>query len=554
MNPNNQGTNTRNLTKDQFEQLRNSDLAQFNQLIDKSKKSSSNHNINSQININSNNNMNNSKNSVEYFSNIQNNIEHQFSQDQKNNLNNFTDRTNYHPTSIPKELAKHHEISSQNFNKIINNNYNTFDNFSYPQSTTNIDDSLVSNTSQNLNLNDKNTSNNSNKLNNNISNSVTFNFNKIENQQSTSNNNEEVSKNFLNRQSDYSSSNLNRPIDMSQIESPKTLHQNDISKSILVNNQNNTKSYIANTMPEIRQQQIYLAEIGQKRQLSNLIYQSILKTYQTISNNDISEFQIQELLEREQITDTSDKLKIKSFVANLKLLISRNKEITNNPTTGFISDDRLFEKNTKKITHYLLLDSRDRDCKVWPQINHFGFSFGGKSVLSLDDNYEYQGYINRTFNNVISAELLELIIPINHSNGDYYQNYPYLILDIPQFNNTYSGSNQSIENCFAKISFNKVIGNYAYYYAPHNNYIIKNFNPRINLSRIEIKIKKPNGQLFNFSEEITDDGVKESDKCQDLDPEIKDIIDNSNKYYDFNICIVFKIICIDKSLDTMFLN
>ena len=134
---------------------------------------------------------------------------------------------------------------------------------------------------------------------------------------------------------------------MSQIESPKTLHQNDISKSILVNNQNNTKSYIANTMPEIRQQQIYMAEIGQKRQLSNLIYQSILKTYQTITNNDISEFQIQELLEREQITDTSDKVKIKGFVANLKLLITKNKENAINSTTGFISDDRLFEKNTK---------------------------------------------------------------------------------------------------------------------------------------------------------------------------------------------------------------
>ena len=55
----------------------------------------------------------------------------------------------------------------------------------------------------------------------------------------------------------------------------------DYSKELL-NNQNNTKSYIANTMPEIRKQQIYIAEIGQKRQLSNLIYQSILKTYQSI--------------------------------------------------------------------------------------------------------------------------------------------------------------------------------------------------------------------------------------------------------------------------------
>lgn len=334
---------------------------------------------------------------------------------------------------------------------------------------------------------------------------------------------------------------------------------------------------VSSQPPIIDRTQSYTPEIGNKRRLSSSIYQSLIKTYKNIGHQFITQIEIEQLLDRHQLTNKDDKNKIKEFVALLKTIINNNMTISEQSSNGLISDDHLFEKDTKENVYNLLLDTKDRDKKTYPNINHFSFSFGGHNVFSRDK--ENVGYINRNFNNVKCAELLEVIIPRETEKGDKYQLYPYLLIDIEEFGNTFQGTNESLSSAFGKISFGKVIGNYAYYNAPKDNQLIKYFNPRISLSKMTIRIKKPDGQLFNFgkytldhsnidlclnkislnsieNEHTNNKSVSNSENNHKERVLVGDILgtDNLPGKIESNITLLFKINCLQRSLDTMFLN
>lgn len=494
MNKDIQGQDTRNDTKDKFQTNREQNMTDFLNNLNQGRNTYFNNPPNNYIT----NPIEKPQQNLDYFSSIQNNIEKSFKKDETDNkLNQNANIPNYS------------QISSTNFNKMVSNNYNTFENFIVPQSTTG----------------------------------------------------------FIS--SDIKLKEIENKIDPINIKNdrPKEIHKGVLENSSLLQD---TKSIIIpNTAPEIDRTQSYMAEIGEKRQLSNIIYNSLLRTYSSINNNTVTEFQIQELLERENINDSNDKQKIKSFVTNLKLLINKNVNISSHKNIGIISDDCLFEKETKNMTYYLLLDTNDRDMQTWPDINKFGFSFGGHNVFSKDT--KNVGYIERNFSNVRSAELIELIIPRLTEGGDNYQLYPYLLLDIEEFGNIYQGTNQHSSSAFGKISFDKTIGNYAYYSSPENNHLIKYFNPRISLNKITIKIRKPDGNLFNFGKYIIDPSTNSTiiidskpvinvpviedetyreilESCDEIKEHIKEIKLESN------ISISFKLVCIQRSLETMFLN
>ena len=342
-------------------------------------------------------------------------------------------------------------------------------------------------------------------------------------------------------------------------------------------------SPVSNQPPVIDRGQSYIPEIGNKRRLSNTIYQSLIKTYKNIGYQFISQIEIEQLLDRHELNGDDNKNKIKEFVSLLRSLINKNMSISQQASNGLISDDHLFEKDTKENVFNLLLDTKDRDKKTYPFINHFGFSFGGHNVFARDK--ESVGFINRSFNNIKCAELIEVIIPRETENGDRYQLYPYLLIDIEEFGNTFQGTNESLSNAFGKISFGKVIGNYAYYNAPKDNQLKKYFNPRISLSKITIRIKKPNGELFKFGKYIldhsnisviysssgkipqdpheihhTDNTDPNTGSNSEESPQEEDLIDkllNSDNLpgkIESNITLLFKINCLQRSLDTMFLN
>ena len=103
------------------------------------------------------------------------------------------------------------------------------------------------------------------------------------------------------------------------------------------------------------------------------------------------------------------------------------------------------------------------------------------------------------------------------------------------------------------------IGNYRYFKAEKGNQIIKFFNPRIALNKITLKITTPDGKLINFGKSILIENKDNNHKLNNLDDD--DIINEKSKQKNiteddgaiFN-SFIFKITCIQRSLDTMYLD
>lgn len=337
---------------------------------------------------------------------------------------------------------------------------------------------------------------------------------------------------------------------------------------------------ISNELPVPVLKESYRTEIEDKRRLSNTIYQSLMTNYSNLGHRFISQIEIEKLLDKYKLNDKDDKNKIKEFVSLLKTMINRNMNIIEQSSENLFSNNHLIEKNTKENIYNLLLDTKDRDYKTYPDINYFSFSFGSHNVFSRDK--ESVGYINRNFNNIKCAELIEVIIPRETENGDKYELYPYLLIDIEEFGNTFQGTNESLSSAFGKISFGKVIGNFAYYTAPKDNQLMKYFNPMISLSKMTIRIKKPDGQLFNFGKYVLDHSnmsfiytklgktspktneiihsdnmnISESSKIEKNSPDdnlIDKTLENDNipEKIESNATFLFRISCLQKPIETI---
>lgn len=333
----------------------------------------------------------------------------------------------------------------------------------------------------------------------------------------------------------------------------------------------------------------YLAEIGDKRKFSNLLLQSISKTFKNFKMTESIEILINNLLEK---FDINDKVQLKFFSQELKKIISEKPNITNKINMDKkispynITSESLYEKDTKDIEYIITINSGNRNKQIWKHSNDFTIFFGPDSNIHFQDILDQEkdkmnkediinltntnsvdssndkGYINRSFNNIKSIELLEVILPnyntnysatINHklssdeiAQPDNYDNFPYIILEFEEIGGLYEGTSNELCNAFALLSYCEKQGNFRYYRFNQNNRIIKYYNPRIGLNKLNIKIKKPYPIKFpDYSEEVKlfDFGIlKKDDDYGHISYEIP------------NISLTFKITCIHKSLDSMYIN
>lgn len=382
----------------------------------------------------------------------------------------------------------------------------------------------------------------------------------------------------------------------------KNIKVTTVKKNIDLDKSNFNSSSINNTGPQ------YVPEISKKRTIGNIVYNNIIKSFNNIKKHHIAEYEIDHLLQKYNIIDDKgiiDKTEITSFVKELKQTISEN---SNKEKDLIIQEDTLFEKETKDIDYLISIDSSDRDKQIWKNPSHYRINFGpDNNLFNSNDSKAYKptkGYINRTFNNIKSIELLEAIIPkCLDKNGTDLFIYPYLILEIEEFGSMYEGTNNTTNKAFARLNFDKIIGNYRFFKADNNNKIIKFFNPRIALNRITLKLTKPNGELIDFGKSIILDSlcnssvsfdIKQNKKIYDLsnnnknacNSEKKDILDDdfkndlcldeNNDIVEENVepcwwpnqdintisedegaifnSFIFKITCIQRSLDTMYLD
>ena len=282
---------------------------------------------------------------------------------------------------------------------------------------------------------------------------------------------------------------------------------------------------------------IYIAEIGDKRRLSNIIFDSLKKTYNTYQN--LNEYEILHIINSLNINNNKwSKDNTKDFVKELKKKINEsqnikinNSNIEENNSYNIIQENELFERNTKEIDYYITIDSNDRDKDKWDNPNLYQIIFG-----PTNDPEKKNGYINQSFNNVQCVELIEAIIPRKTNSGTDYETLPYILLEISELGNVYQGTNDYLRKTFSQLTFDKVIGNYRYCTFSDNTKIKKIFNPRIALNKMTLKFLKPNGEIYDFGNYLEIEN----------DPGNKEILSNN--------ILTFKITCIQRSLDTMYLN
>lgn len=156
-------------------------------------------------------------------------------------------------------------------------------------------------------------------------------------------------------------------------------------------------------------------------------------------------------------------------------------------------------EKVKEVQKYLSINSSDRDWTLEPLRYKY-------SIHSLGDS---SGDLQRRYRNIESIAVGRVVIPEeiieNHSfNHDFSFAYPYLILQIDEFNDVYDGTNDNVRKAFSMLIFD------ACYKAPNGRgYIIlkpiqnekKRFYPvpLSSLGKLSVSLLKPNGQLFNKS-------------------------------------------------------
>ena len=159
-----------------------------------------------------------------------------------------------------------------------------------------------------------------------------------------------------------------------------------------------------------------------------------------------------------------------------------------------VSEDREFN-------YYIIIDSKDRDYTKNPNPNNFVIEFSPSSGPDAPTS----GYIDRGLGNIISMELLDVMVLNTSSLSDSSDagdaSYPYLLLNIDELGGNYLGTNTNLTKSFAILKDYSVTDSYKYYSMlgdASDMSTKKVFNPRINLTRLTVQILKQDGELFNF--------------------------------------------------------
>lgn len=149
------------------------------------------------------------------------------------------------------------------------------------------------------------------------------------------------------------------------------------------------------------------------------------------------------------------------------------------------------QSNLITKTHYVNIDSRDRDRVIYPSTNKF------KVMFEPSDNYNgaSTGYKHK---NVHSIKLKNITVP----NLNNVLDQAYLLLDISEFHNyhTVEGTNRSLQKAFTKIHLlettNAFAKNSLEFSAPSE--LIFEQSPLASLNSLTITILKPDGTPFVF--------------------------------------------------------
>jgi hypothetical protein len=166
-----------------------------------------------------------------------------------------------------------------------------------------------------------------------------------------------------------------------------------------------------------------------------------------------------------------------------------------------------FTPETRDFIYNIVIDSKDRDRTKYPNANYFVIDFSPANFNPASPESANTGFISRAFGNIISCEVLDVVMLHTADQSDSSDSaatnprIPYILLDMAELGTNYQGTNDELNKCFAMLTSYDVMDNYKHFHinADNSSHTIKKvYNPRINLNRLTIQIKLPNGQLWDF--------------------------------------------------------
>ena len=294
---------------------------------------------------------------------------------------------------------------------------------------------------------------------------INSNFNPIGNNSKIIRNNNQ-NNNLNNNQNNNKNNNQNNNKNNNQ--NNKNNNRNNNQNNILNNNQNNNNENI---------DKIYLNKYDKTNDF-NEVYESNIKN-----------------LVNQKLVDSGESSTFNNYhlqKANI------NNTLTQKDIDLLYTEERFFDYN-------IILDSKDRDRTKFTNPAEFAIDFGKNSADGGNSCI-----IDTVYGNIESIELLHItILDTTSIVGTTYNtaSLPYVILEIPELGDNYNGTNNSLKSAFAILTKYETMGGFHYYEKIGNNsdsQVIKKFNPRINLNKLTVKIKLPDGNLFNFGTDAND--------------------------------------------------
>jgi hypothetical protein len=165
-------------------------------------------------------------------------------------------------------------------------------------------------------------------------------------------------------------------------------------------------------------------------------------------------------------------------------------------------DLNLLYEEEREFDYNIVIDSKDRDFNKYGSPNNFVIDFSPPAGSASEIN---TGYVNRAFGNIIRCELINVIILDTSEEEDSTDTsgskIPYLLLEIEELGGNYEATNDVLSKSFAMLTHYTLSSGYKHYLLSSVNSdstTKKVYNPRINLNRMTIKLKKPDGSLYNF--------------------------------------------------------
>lgn len=143
-----------------------------------------------------------------------------------------------------------------------------------------------------------------------------------------------------------------------------------------------------------------------------------------------------------------------------------------------------------EVSHYLAIDSRDRDRVKHPSPNSY--------TVNLEPAEGFtDAHTQKSFNNIKSIELISCIVPSTNS----VTNEQYLLLEIPELDYyNYVSTNTNTDKSVFKLVFNNLPGPYISIDRDLSEPLILEYKqaPLSTLRKLSINFKTYSGTLFNW--------------------------------------------------------